>query len=375
MEDVEFTFYDNFPKASVRITNLLIKEPEGFENDTLIFSKKAYIEISLLDIFDKNYNLENIIISDAKINIKYNNLNEPNYDIFKKAESSEKQNTLDIKKISLLNTNLEITKATTELNINWDLHKALILINDTKFNIEANGFSKNLTLDSNEYMLNKKIDFSTNTLISKNSTDILNLTFQIEETSLQLSGSIINDSISLNVSSSNENVKKFISIMPENVKKFFTPFDLNGEVSFTSQVKGTITKNNNPYFEMQYRLENGYFKKYSHPFTLNQIYTEGSVNNGAEKNFKTTTIVANNFKGKTKNGFLNGDFTVSNLNNYFLSASFKSAWDINELNNYFSETNFVAAKGKLYTESNYVGNIAFDNRLKKCSLMQIIYLK
>ena len=166
LEDVEFTFYDNFPKASVRITNLLIKEPEGFENDTLIFSKKAYIEISLLDIFDKNYNLENIIISDAKINIKYNNLNEPNYDIFKKAESSEKQNTLDIKKISLLNTNLEITKATTELNINWDLHKALILINDTKFNIEANGFSKNLTLDSNEYMLNKKIDFSTNTLIS-----------------------------------------------------------------------------------------------------------------------------------------------------------------------------------------------------------------
>ena len=104
LEDVEFTFYDNFPKASVRITNLLIKEPEGFENDTLIFSKKAYIEISLLDIFDKNYNLENIIISDAKINIKYNNLNEPNYDIFKKAESSEKQNTLDIKKISLLNT-------------------------------------------------------------------------------------------------------------------------------------------------------------------------------------------------------------------------------------------------------------------------------
>ena len=95
---------------------------------------------------------------------------------------------------------------------------------------------------------------------------------------------------------------------------------------------------------------------------------EGSVNNGAEKNFKTTTIVANNFKGKTKNGFLNGDFTVSNLNNYFLSASFKSAWDINELNNYFSETNFVAAKGKLYTESNYVGNIAFDNRLKKMFL-------
>ena len=106
------------------------------------------------------------------------------------------------------------------------------------------------------------IYFSTNTSISKKSTDILNLTCQIEETSLQLSGRIINDSINLNVSSSNENVKKFISIMPENIKKFCAPFDLNGEISFTSQIKGAITKNNNPYFEMQYHIENGYFKRY-----------------------------------------------------------------------------------------------------------------
>lgn len=369
LDDIEFTLYDNFPQASVRITNLLIKEPKGFDDDTLIFSKKTYVEVSLLDLINKNYNLENIIISDATINIKYNHLNAPNYNIFKKESSNKKQNTLEIKKVSLLNTYLEINNETTKLNINWDLDRAIILINNSNYNITANGLSKNITLDSVEYLLNKKIDFSTNTSINGKLTAIKDLKFQIEETSLQLSGRIINyDSVDLKINSKNENIKNLISVLPESIKKHFIPFDLSGEVTFTTQIKGMINKNNNPYFAMQYYIENGYFKKYSNPFTLNQISTRGSVNNGKKKSFNTTEITANNFKGKTKNGFINGDFTVSNLNNYFVVAKFKSAWDINELNNYFTETNFFSTKGKLYTESNYKGNIAFDNRFKKMFL-------
>ena len=57
--DVEFTIYDNFPSASVRISNLLIKESKGFDNDTLLFAKRAYVEIKLTDIINNHYNLEN----------------------------------------------------------------------------------------------------------------------------------------------------------------------------------------------------------------------------------------------------------------------------------------------------------------------------
>ena len=73
LNEVEFTLYDNFPHASVKITDLLILESQKFDGDTLIFAKRAYVNVSLLNIIRKNYTLKTITINDAKINIKYKN--------------------------------------------------------------------------------------------------------------------------------------------------------------------------------------------------------------------------------------------------------------------------------------------------------------
>ncbi|MEC9209377.1 MAG: hypothetical protein VX762_03010, partial [Bacteroidota bacterium] len=115
LDEVEFTIYESFPSASVKITNLLILESKEFNNDTLLFAKHSYVKISLLDMINKNYNLQNIIIIDGKINIKYNNLNSPNFLIFKK--NPKNKNPLSIKKIALLNTELNIKKEIPILDI------------------------------------------------------------------------------------------------------------------------------------------------------------------------------------------------------------------------------------------------------------------
>ena len=115
------------------------------------------MEISLIDLINRNYNFESIIISDGKINIKYNDQNFPNYHVFKKESSNTKKSNINIKKVSLLNTSLQIKKP-NKLNLNWDLEKAIILINNKeKYNVTTNGISKNLKIDSTEYMFNKKI--------------------------------------------------------------------------------------------------------------------------------------------------------------------------------------------------------------------------
>ncbi|MDG1283981.1 MAG: hypothetical protein P8N46_04920, partial [Flavobacteriales bacterium] len=86
-DEVEFTIYDNFPFASVKINNLLLKESQNFDNDTLLYTERAYVELSLIDIFNKNYDIKNIIVTDATVNFKYNDLNESNFQIFRKNDS------------------------------------------------------------------------------------------------------------------------------------------------------------------------------------------------------------------------------------------------------------------------------------------------
>ena len=46
-DEVEFTIYDNFPFASVKINNLLLKESQNFDNDTLLFTAVSYTHLTL----------------------------------------------------------------------------------------------------------------------------------------------------------------------------------------------------------------------------------------------------------------------------------------------------------------------------------------
>ena len=66
---VSFSLYEKFPSASVKITNLLAFEKEGFDNDTLFYAKATYIELSILDILFNKINIKKVVVSEGEINI------------------------------------------------------------------------------------------------------------------------------------------------------------------------------------------------------------------------------------------------------------------------------------------------------------------
>ena len=96
-------------------------------------------------------------------------------------------------------------------------------------------------------------------------------------------------------------------------------------------------------------------------FNLQEINLSGNISNGNDNNFFTTEINANQFNARTKNGTINGQFKLSNLNNYYLNTSFNSTWDLKEINRYFENYRFPELNGKLIAETKYSGHISFDN--------------
>ena len=67
-------------------------------------------------------------------------------------------------------------------------------------------------------------------------------------------------------------------------------------------------------------------------FNLQEISLSGNISNGNDNNFFTTEINANQFNAQTKNGTINGQFKLSNLNNYYLNTTFNSTWNLKEIN-------------------------------------------
>ncbi len=367
LDDVEFTIYENFPSASVKITNLLLLESKKFNTDTLLFTKRAYVEISILDIINKNYNLQNIIITDAQINIKYNELNTPNFLIFK--TNPENKTPLSIKKIVLLNTELNIKKETPTLDMCWGLKKTIISISNKGYRFNVNGLSNKLVVGVLDYMKAKKFDFIANTEISKDTITILKSDLNVEDVVFRVAGTILKgNTLNLNIGGKEQEINKIITVLPENIQKACSPFIANGEITFHSSLKGLINKEHNPLFEMDYEITEGNFKLKAIPFELHDVKMNGVVSNGESQNFTSTKITSNLFNASTKNGNINGEFTVTNLNNYFLTSEFKSSWDLTEVNRYFEDSPFIGLRGRLLANTNYEGNIAFNRSFKRMFL-------
>ena len=367
LDDVEFTIYENFPAASVKITNLLVMESKKFNNDTLLFTKRAYVEISLLDIINKKYNLQNIIITDAKINVKYNNLNTPNFLIFKK--TTDNKNPVSIKKITLLKTQLNIKKETPIVNMSWDLNRAIISINNVDYTFNIAGFSNKLVVGTTDYMNTKTFDFIANTQITRDTIEILKSDLNIEDILFNITGVILKGKIlDLEIDGKKQKINQIITHLPENIQKVCSQFIANGEITFHSSLRGLINKKNNPLFEMNYKIIKGGFNLKYVPFKLHNVRINGELNNGKDRNFNSTKITANLFKAQTKGGYINGEFILKNLNNYFLNSQFTSSWDLAEVNQYFKDSPFIGLRGTLLTNTSYKGNIAFDIRFKNMFL-------
>lgn len=340
-----------------------MKESRNFDDDTLLFTERAYIELSLIDIFNKNYDIKNIIVTDATINFKYNDLNEPNFQIFRKNDS---KNNVSIKKITLLNSKLKIQKSLTKLDLNWLINRAIIDIDANNYKFVTDCFSKKLVVGETDYLNQKNINFNCSSDITKGIVDIKNSLINIESVIFNMNGTVISGNLlDLNIEAKNQSIADLVNSLPLKMKKICAPFILDGNISLSGSLKGLMNKEKNPHFKMNYTISDGNYKLKSIPFILNNINMEGVVNNGKKRNFESTEIIADIFNAKSKKGFINGNFTVKNLNDYFLKSSFRSAWDLSEVSTYFEDSPFIGLKGQIFTTTLYRGNIAFDYTFKK----------
>ena len=218
LDDVEFTVYKNFPYASVKITNLLILESEDFNNDTLLFTELAYIKLSLVSLINKVYDVESVIAKNAKINIKYNNLNVPNFLIFKKNPATK--NSLSIHKVTLLNTELNVSKEIPAMDMKWTLTKSIISINNQNFTFNTDGLSNKLIVGMTDYMNAKKIDFIAKTQITKDTIIILESNLAIEDVLLNVRGSIYQgNTLNLKIDGMKQEIDQIIANSQENIKQ------------------------------------------------------------------------------------------------------------------------------------------------------------
>ena len=358
--DVAFSFYEKFPSASVKISNLLAFEKEGFNNDTLFYAKLTYIEVSIIDIILSSFEIKKVVVDNGEINIKYDNDNNPNFTIFKTNEKNK--NKLTLNNLILLDTHIKFNKK--EVDIKWRIQEGFLEFKEANVIINAKLFSKKLIVNTRDYIHKKQMILATVLEIKKDSVLIQQGSIvHVENLKTELSGKIIMGKIiDLDFSCEDQELTNIIQNTPEHLKSIYNSFQANGIVNCSGNIKGLVSKLSNPYLDMKCSIEKGIFNLKNLPFKLENVSLKSKINNGVERNFHNTEIEIIDFNSKTENGFIKGDFSIQNLNNYYLTAKFSSIWDLAEINNYFEDSPFLNLQGKLSANTQYSGNISFDSK-------------
>ena len=366
ISDIEFSLYKNFPYASVQLNDVLILESFENSNDTLLFAKQAFVKLNILDIISQKYNVKSIIFESGNINIKYDKDGIGNFNIFR--DSTKSKNKLEINRIEIKNSDFTYNNSKTDFSSNNKLSDIEINLtineDNTEVNIEGDLFSQELINKKHNYLDQKQLNIHVHFQIQNNSLHG-NANIIIEDVEFSISEmNYTENEYDLKIIAENQELSSIIKILPERFEETILNFELAGNFNFESKIIKE-KQNINPSINLSYTLKNGEFNHLSAPFNLKNANCNGQITNGNDNNFEDSRFTILNLKSKKKDGFFNGNFIVTNFNNYQLEANLNSSWEVSELNDLMSDSPFNNLKGRVNGNLIYNGELSFDKKMKQ----------
>ncbi|MGY8989191.1 MAG: hypothetical protein ACKVJA_02920, partial [Flavobacteriales bacterium] len=230
---------------------------------------------------------------------------------------------------------------------------------------KINGSLKNdfLVVNEVDYINDKDVSIISEIIISSDSIFITSPNLSIGGVDFKnLNFSYFNSEYLLISETDNENISNVIFATPKKYQYLYENHEISGEISANILIK----KENgfeNPYSEINFKLNHSKYKSKTHPFELENIFSDCHFDNGNERNFASTQFRFSDFKSSKKGGRFNGDFTLTNLNKYYLDAEMFSSWELRELNDFIEDSPFKNLKGIVSGFINYHGNLSFDSEM------------
>jgi len=121
--DVNFTMIKKFPKASLEFKDVVaytkpgyLKNIKTYNTDTLFYAKSIYVQLNLLDIIFKEYNIKSLHFNQGKINLFIDRFGDQNYIFWDKPTKKESSDfNLDLNHVKITNTDLLFCNEATSL--------------------------------------------------------------------------------------------------------------------------------------------------------------------------------------------------------------------------------------------------------------------
>lgn len=297
--NLDISLIRSFPQASVVIDELSIINYAPFEGDTLAYSKKIALDMSIKELFknaSEPISVQKIVIDEANIAIRTDSLGNSNVDIVKKqedvAETQPEEESgaftfaldhyeINDSKILFKDDISKTILAMTDLNHSGDgsISGEKIIL-DTKTNTEAS-----LNLDGTKYLNKNKLQ-----LDAQIELDLENQRYSFKENKAQINRLPLEfagyvqlfekyTDVDLSFKTPSSDFKNFLAVIPETYVKNLDGIQTSGDFSINGVIKGKSDDTYIPKMDIKIASSNASFKYPDLPKGVKSINIDTQIKN------------------------------------------------------------------------------------------------
>ncbi len=297
--NIDISLIRSFPKASVIIDELSILNYAPFEGDTLAYSKKIALDMSINELFkdaSEAISVQKIIIDQANIAIKTDSLGNSNFDIAKKEETVSEPEleeesssfTFALEHYEINDSNIlfkdDVSKTFLELAHLTHIGDGSVsgekVILDTKTNSEASfSFDDTNYLNKNKLQLDAQIelDLKNQKYTFKENKALINRLPLEFDGFVQLQEK--HTDIDLGFKTPTSDFKNFLAVIPETYAKNLDGVQTSGDFSIDGKIKGKSDDTYIPKMDIRITSHNASFQYPDLPKGVKNINIDTQIKN------------------------------------------------------------------------------------------------
>lgn len=331
-KNIDLTVIRSFPSASVDFNDVLCYEafPKTEKRDTLFTANRISLEFSLLDLFNKKYDVKKIDISDVDMRLKVDKRGRENYIIWKESTANDSSGSVSfaLEKINLSNLKISYRNKKTKSKISLRLDKAIFSgkFNEDDYEMKSNGtfFAETISSGNRVYLANKNIRYNVSFDVGKKKYIIKTAEVKVNEIELATKGQFWKvDSLffaDLSFKGTNLDIKTAMSLLPEKTQEKTKDYESDGEFYAEGILKGILNGNEIPEIQADFGVKNASITYKPNNITLGQVNFTGTYKNmhGEE------TLDLKGIHAAMKNNLIEGNYSMVNFSDPYLNIDFKT---------------------------------------------------
>lgn len=339
-KNIDLTIIKSFPDCALEFKELTAMDAKEFESqDTLLYAKRLALAFNIKDLFNKNYTIKKIELSDAQCHLKIDKKGNANYIVWKSDSTSSGNDSLKfaLEKISLTAVDVTLKDSKHKIKLKTSVKELSFKGNFNKDNYtlisDGSAYVNLFQVEKVKYVQNKNVKFDIEFDVTGSTYTIRKSETSINYTQLVSNGAfVIKDSlISLDVNFNGKNldISSTLSLLPEKFQNQIHDYESDGEFYASGECH---YKNGQPFIlKSDFGIKKATITYKEKNTTLTNVNLLGNIT----VNENRSNLTLKNISASLNNNTFTGDVELMNFKDPYLKLKLAANTKLEDLISFY----------------------------------------